>query len=318
MTLLIAHDSIDDLLHEGLKATIERGEEVDTSRGTTLELRGARLELRNPLARVSRSSAFSHMFSALAETVWYLSGDRSHLAIEYYLPSYMRHVGVGSGAYGPRLFGDGGQVHRVIQQLRGGSSTRQAVIQLFDADDLAADPKDVPCTCTLQFLQRNGQLDLVVYMRSNDFVQGFRHDVFAFTFIQELVARSIDVELGTYVHMVGSLHVYTKHSTIVERFIGEGVQASHPMPAMPPGDPWAEAAWLVEWERASRTSVDLPSAAGVDWYWVQLAQLLSGFHAFRSQDESALATVQGLMAGSVYSLFLSDRAYILEDKILDA
>lgn len=318
MTLVGAFDSIDDAMRVSLESTVKDGDEVATSRGPTLELRGAAIEIRRPRARVSRSAALHHMFSSLAETVWYLSGDESHDAITYYLPGYMDHVGTGAGAYGPRLFGAGDQVRRVIGQLRDAPSTRQAVIQLFDIEDLQGDSMDVPCTCTLQFLLRDGKLDLVTHMRSNDLVKGFNHDVFAFTFVQELVARSVGCELGAYVHMVGSLHIYTEQMATVDRYLGEGAQGPRPMPAMPAGDPWEGAEWLVRWEAASRSGSPLPPRTGIDRYWVELGLLLSGFHAARAKDTEMLTTIRSELAASAYSLFLSDRAYILEGELDDA
>ena len=49
---------------------------------------------------------------------------------------------------------------------------------------------------------------MVVHMRSNDAYIGLAHDVFAFTFMQEIVARDVGLDLGTYTHSVGSLHLY--------------------------------------------------------------------------------------------------------------
>ena len=73
----------------------------------------------------------------------------------------------------------------------------------------------------MQFLVRRGSLHMVVHMRSNDAFLGLSHDIFAFTFIQELVARSLGLKLGTYKHMVGSLHIYDVDNK-VRKFLKEG------------------------------------------------------------------------------------------------
>ena len=72
-----------------------------------------------------------------------------------------------TGAYGPRLFNMRGndQVKNVLDLLGRHSSTRRAVIQLFDAEDIAAPHKEIPCTCTLQFMVRDGRLELAACMR---------------------------------------------------------------------------------------------------------------------------------------------------------
>ena len=64
------------------------------------------------------------------------------------------------------------------------------------------------------------------HMRSNDVFRGLPHDLFCFTMLQELIARSVGVELGSYHHMVGSLHMYEEDAKQLEEFIAEGWQAT--------------------------------------------------------------------------------------------
>src|ERR1043165_8344585 len=90
------------------------------------------------------------------------------------------------------------------------SPSRKAVIQLFNAEDISEDHEDVPCTCTLQFLLRKAGLDLFVSMRSNDAYRGLPHDVFAFTMLQEILARDLGKPVGRYKHAAGSLHLYER------------------------------------------------------------------------------------------------------------
>jgi thymidylate synthase len=130
------------------------------------------------------------------------------------------------------------QIDNVVKLLRRKPTSRQAVVQLFNAEDLLKDFSDIPCTCTMQFLVRKGSLHMVVHMRSNDAFLGLPHDVFAFTFIQELISRSLGLRLGTYKHMVGSLHVYDADKMKVRKFLREGYQSRVAMPRMPKGDPW--------------------------------------------------------------------------------
>ena len=76
-------------------------------------------------------------------------------------------------------------------------------------------------------------------MRSNDSYIGLPHDFFAFTMIQEIVARTLDCGLGAYKHFVGSLHLYEDDLDSAQGYINEGLQpTTAAMPAMPRGDPW--------------------------------------------------------------------------------
>ena len=92
------------------------------------------------------------------------------------------------GAYGPRLFGLRGnnQIANVRDLLRQKPQSRRAVIQLFEADDIARPYKEAPCTCTLQFAIRRERLDMPTSMCSNDAFLGLPHDVFAFTMLKKL------------------------------------------------------------------------------------------------------------------------------------
>ena len=122
--------------------------------------------------------------------------------ISYYLSRYQDESEDGRtvyGAYGPRLFKLRGinQINNIRRLLKKRDS-RRAVIQLFDAKDIAKRHKDVPCTCTMQFMVRRRRLHLLTNMRSNDAFIGLPHDIFAFTMLQEIMARSLGLELGTY------------------------------------------------------------------------------------------------------------------------
>jgi thymidylate synthase len=97
------------------------------------------------------------------------------------------------------------------RQLIIDDNTRQAVIHIKEPRDLINNPsKDVNCTLTLQFLLRNNKLDLIVNMRSNDIWLGLPYDVFNFTCMQIQMAMELGVEIGTYYHNVGSLHIYKR------------------------------------------------------------------------------------------------------------
>lgn len=112
------------------------------------------------------------------------------------------------GSYGKRI---SGYIMGIIDKLRADPDSRQAVLQIFASEDNIRKTKDVPCTSTLQFLLRDGKLDMITTMRSNDFIFGFQFDVVMFTMLQETIANTLGVALGSYVHQPGSLHVYEKY-----------------------------------------------------------------------------------------------------------
>jgi thymidylate synthase len=268
------------------------------------------LQLTNPRARLSRSESRGKVFSALGELLWYLSGSNATDQITHYISQYSQYDedGIVFGAYGPRLRGDTDQLASVVDLLRERPSTRRAVIQIFDGADLLEPHKDVPCTCTLQFLNREAGLDLIVYMRSNDVFIGLPHDVFCFSMIQELVARSIAVDVGQYIHVAGSLHLYDDKAKDARRFLDEGYFATKEMPPMPDLDPMAAVAEILAVEEKLRSgsdplSVVLPS----NEYWGDLARLLVAFELDRAGRRDEIASVVGQMSTDVYKVHVEDR-----------
>jgi len=58
---------------------------------------------------------------------------------------------------------------------------------------------------------RDGMIDAIVCMRSWDLVWGLTYDVPCFVAVQTALARALDVEVGCYLHLAGSAHVYERH-----------------------------------------------------------------------------------------------------------
>jgi thymidylate synthase len=232
--------TLDDLLRTVFRRLLRSKNRPSPTKGANREEIGTLLTIRKPRARFSRTEQRATLFSCLGETLWYLSGSDRLDVIEYYIRGYRgfsklpEEVTSAPGAYGPRLFGSDGrenQVAKVIQMLGEPlkHDTRQAVIQIFDSHDIGK--LDVPCTCNIQFFARGRLLHCYVSMRSNDAYLGLPHDVFAFTMLQELIARCIGHEVGEYHQAVGSLHLYDTNEGAAREFLSEGCP---PSPASPP------------------------------------------------------------------------------------
>lgn len=314
----IVADSLDDLLSRVFGQLLSSKSRVRATRGETIERIGVLLRLKNPRARLSRTESRGKVFSALGELLWYLSGSNEMEHIAYYLKKYREEAeddGTVWGAYGPRLLklhNEHNQMQNVCDLLKINRTSRRAVVQLFDGNDIAnpqlleCRKKEIPCTCTLQFLVRKGRLHMFTSMRSNDAYFGLQHDIFSFTMMQELVARSVGVELGTYHHFVGSLHMYERDFQAAKRFLDEGWQANLPMPPMPNGDQWGNVEKLITVEKRIRLSdkikldrTELPA------YWEDLARLL---HAYRlKDDQKAIGSIRKQMHSMVFNAYLRSR-----------
>ena len=308
--------SIDDLLHEALEQLTKNGEGINPSRGAAVEVRGVRLELTDPRARLSRSHKRGKVFSCLGELVWYLAGSGSVDHIAFYLNRYQDEAeadGTVNGAYGTRLFAGERRLQRAIETLLDKGDSRQAVVPLLDAADLANGYRHIPCTAALQFMLRNRCVDMVVFMRSNDAYLGLSHDIFAFTMIQELVARALGADLGTYVHMAGSLHLYDEHRANADEYLREGFTAFHPMPPMPPGNPWDAVGRLTAAEQALRAGERIdPDSVGAP-YWADLVRLLNMFVLSKESGANGarIAELRRSMHSRVFDVFLNDKFGLL-------
>ena len=295
-------------------AILSRGHEINPSKGAARELTGVLVEITDPRARLSRTETRGKPFSCLGELCWYLAKSNHLSYISYYIPDYKRFADGDEifGAYGPRLFQWNGQdqIANVTDLLKKRRDSRQAVVQLFDAGDLVGEHKDIPCTCTLQFMIRQDRLEMLTCMRSNDAYLGLPHDIFSFTMLQEIVARSLSVELGTYKHAVGSLHLYDDKLAEAEQYLDEGWQTTAmPMPPMPIGDPWSSIKSVLSAELLLRegASPDDAQLHELDPYWADLIRLLQVFRCWKDKDWSTIEELRDRMSSDVYRQFVEQR-----------
>jgi thymidylate synthase len=195
-----------------------------------------------------------------------------------------------------------------VQQLRRRPDSRQAVVQILRSDDLVSGQKDVPCTVAIQFVVRDGAVSAVTFMRSNDALWGLSHDIFAFTMLQELVACDLGLDVGPYVHHVGSLHLYDTGLDEAQAFLDEGLQPTdQAMPAMPNGSQREHVEALLHAESLLRggcdpADVELP----VNPYWRDLAVMLAVREAIRHDRNTAIALMEQF-SDPFYRVFVEDR-----------
>jgi thymidylate synthase len=311
----ISADTLDDALRGAITKLLKSKSRPEASRGKTRELFGALIEVRNPLARLSRTERKGTIFSALGELLWYLARTNDLAFIAYYAENYAKDSDDGvtlHGAYGPRLFNFRGlhnQIDNVLALLRQKPTSRRAVIQLFDASDLERDYKEIPCTTTLQFVVRNQRLDMLTTMRSNDVFIGLPHDVFAFTMLQELMARSLGLSLGTYKHAVGSLHLYEDRIEEAKAYLKEGWQSTIAMPRMPDGDPWSSVSEVLRVERALREDGRLAKKRKLAPYWEDFVLLLRIYKEFTKKRQAKILALKKRMNSSVFDPYIDKKRF---------
>lgn len=153
---------------------------------------------------------------AIGELLWYLSGNNDLKSIQMFTKAWDRMSDDGetvNSNYGYCLMDKFGfnQIEQALIQLCDNPQSRQVVLHIKEARNLIDDPtKDLNCTVCLQLFIREGKLYMTTYMRSNDLWLGFPYDVFQFTCLQILLAMKLHVDVGTYTHVAGSLHLYER------------------------------------------------------------------------------------------------------------
>lgn len=325
--MFLSATSLDDLLRHVFKKLMAVKSRLNPTRGEMVEITGVLLKLSDPRSRLSRTETKGKLYSCLGELFWYLSGSNDADHISYYLRQYKKEAEDGKiwGGYGPRLLNKNGinQIENVVALLRHHSVTRRAVIQLFDAGDIVGEldsntrHKDIPCTCSIQFMVRQKKLHMLTTMRSNDAFLGLPHDVFSFTMLQEIVARSLDVELGSYKHCVGSLHLYSDSFNSVSKYLDEGWQPTNlKMPPMPIGDPWTSVAQLLHIESVLRTGGNISKSdrKNLKPYWMDFVRLLQIYRYVMDEKREEISNVRKGMHSKIYNMYIQRRQMLRQMK----
>ena len=156
---------------------------------------------------------WSHEY-AEAEWQWYLSGDRNTKKLgELYgkVPEIWKRMADGQGNVNSNYgwqWQRNDQIGAVINTLKNYRETRQAAISIYDCKEWDSYEYDTPCTYAIQFTIVNNYLNMCVTMRSNDLWYGFCNDQYQFSKLLELIAKEINMDVGTYYHFVHNLHIY--------------------------------------------------------------------------------------------------------------
>ena len=125
------------------------------------------------------------------------------------------------------------QGFRVVETLNKHQDSRQA-IAIYTRPQMHLDSKkhnmsDFMCTNTVQYLIRDDQLVVVVNMRSNDVVYGYRNDrawqLHAANWVKDKLHIGGMLDGIKLIWQVGSLHVYERHFNFVDPSYDESTKS---------------------------------------------------------------------------------------------
>jgi len=229
-------------LPAGVAYLVEHGKRAPSRAGEVLVAPGpVTTAYTHPRERVLSSTVRdANPFFHLMEALWVLAGRQDAAFLDNYIRDYSQRFAESGGhihdAYGFRLRHSLGfdQLDYAVEALRSDSSSRQCVLQIWDAfvqDDLSQrEWKTRPCNTHIYLRVRQeveaigyslvhgmggahqelgSFLDITVCCRSNDIVWGaYGANVVQFSMLQEYLAARIGVGVGTYYQVSNNYHAY--------------------------------------------------------------------------------------------------------------
>jgi thymidylate synthase len=161
------------------------------------------------------------------ELQWYKSMSLNVNDIPGGPPAIWKQVadstGVINSNYGWCIFSSENQFqyNEVVRELKNNPESRRAVM-IYTRPEMWTDynfdgRSDFMCTNAVQYMIRANRLDVVVQMRSNDVVFGYRNDFAWQKHVQDMLADELGVKSGVIHWNVGSLHVYERHFEMVSK-----------------------------------------------------------------------------------------------------
>ena len=288
------HESLDEAVTAAARLVIAHGRAIAPRGQPTLEVSPHLFSLSRPRSRLMhlKSRQWSRAL-AVGELAWHLRGSDSVAALSYYAPRWRDFAEedgrIAGSCYGRKIFrashAESSQWDRIRRQLQKDPASRRAVLTFMDPNEDTLGLSDVACFTSLQFLIRDGRLNCVGTMRSNDLMLGLPYDVFFATMLQELLAAEIGLELGTYSHLAASLHVYVDSRAVAEQLAAEVPLSWEEMPPMRDVDALSSFLSVEELLRQGEPA-GLTQAGQLPPYWRALVQPLVRLFGKRNRTSS--------------------------------
>lgn len=170
------------------------------------------------------------------EIEWYLSESLNVNDLKD-TPEIWKNVASRTGLinsnYGYLLWSDDNQnqYHHVLDTLKTNSNSRQAVAiytrPTIHEDSIEDGMHDFICTNAVHYEIRDNKLNVIVQMRSNDAVFGYKNDFTWQKYIQSLLISDLIptypfIEPGLIYWQVASFHIYERHFYLVDHFAQTG------------------------------------------------------------------------------------------------
>ena len=160
------------------------------------------------------------------ELAWYKSQSLNVNDIPGETPAIWKAVATKDGYinsnYGWCIWSDENhnQYTNVLDELKKNPDSRRANM-IYTRPTMHSDynrngMSDFMCTNNVQYLIRNGELNALVYMRSNDAVFGYKNDWAWQKYVLDSLCKELNVPIGQIYWNVSSLHIYERHFDLLK------------------------------------------------------------------------------------------------------
>jgi thymidylate synthase len=160
------------------------------------------------------------------ELNWYKSMSLNVNDIEKPVPKIWTQVadkqGFINSNYGWAVFSieNGSQFKSCVSHINVDNNTRRASMiytrPSMHKDYAKGGMSDFMCTHAVNYYVRNGLINAVVQMRSNDVVMGYKNDYAWQRYVLDLLCEQTKLQPGDIIWNAGSLHVYERHFNLLE------------------------------------------------------------------------------------------------------
>lgn len=125
-------------------------------------------------------------------------------------------------AYGYQIsktvFGYDNQMDYILGEGEKNPTSRRLIMEMWNPDDLAG-MNLPPCAHHTQFIIKNGKVSMLLKQRSQDFVTANLFNVAEYAILLLMVARHLELEVGTLLHVIVDCHLYNKHEEIAKELL---------------------------------------------------------------------------------------------------
>lgn len=102
------------------------------------------------------------------------------------------------------------QVRKVIDTLKKDPNSRRMIVSAYNVADLSKMALE-PCHTMFQFYTANNKLSCQLYQRSCDLGLGYAFNLSFYALLTHMIASTVGMEAGHFVHTIGDAHVYLDH-----------------------------------------------------------------------------------------------------------